>query len=258
MVVASRHGAVNWVDLSTPDPEGAASFYEHLLGWSMEKTPTPMGEYYVGKVGDREAAGLMAQSPDLEGMPAMWTVYFTVDDIDAAVAAVTVAGGSVMAPPFEIPDGARVAVVADPTGGMFGLITATGEEGEYVSSETGALDWVELLTRDPATAEAFYRQVFGWEAATDDYSGTRYTVFSLDGEEVAGMMLMPDEVPAEAPAHWSVYFAVGDCRAAETTVDELGGLVLRPTMDMPDGRFAVMADPQGATFQVMETASSEA
>jgi hypothetical protein len=117
--------------------------------------------------------------------------------------------------------------------------------------------WVELLTRDPAAAEGFYTAVFGWKTVTEVTQGTAYTMFKLDDQDVAGMMMMPEQVPAEAPAHWAVYFAVTDCAVVERKAAELGGQVLHPTTDIEVGRFAVLADPQGATFQLLESVTEQ-
>jgi predicted enzyme related to lactoylglutathione lyase len=65
------------------------------------------------------------------------------------------------------------------------------------------------------------------------------------------MMDMPPMVPAEVPSHWLVYFAVDDTDASVAKAQELGGSVRMPPMDVPVGRFAVVADPQGATFAVI-------
>ena len=113
---------------------------------------------------------------------------------------------------------------------------------------------MELLTRDPVAAEHFYAEVFGWKAQAADQAGTTYTMFKLDGEDVAGMMMMPEEVPAEVPAQWAVYFTVADCTSTERKAAELGGQVLRPSTSIEIGKFAVLADPHGATFHLMEFA----
>lgn len=252
MIDAGTYGAMNWVDLSTPDIAAAAEFYSMLLGWTVETSTTPMGEYFVGKVGDREVAGMMQQSPEIAGSPPTWTVFCYVEHIEETLAKVGNAGGLVLQPAFDIPGDARVAVVADPTGAMFALIAGPRPEGPYLSEDPGFVSWVELLTRDPAAAQGFYGAVFDWKALTEQYGPTEYTSFQLDEENVAGMMMMPDEVPAEAPAHWSIYFGVTDCAAVEQKAVELGGRVLVPTKDIEMGRFAVLADPQGATFNLME------
>lgn len=252
MIDAATHGAPNWVDLSTPDVEAAVSFYRDLLGWSVERQTTPMGDYFVAEAGDREVAGMMAHGAGMEKAPAMWTTYFFVEDVDTAAERVVEHGGAVIAAPFDIPDG-RVAVVTDPTGAMFALISHAMPEGHsYLAEDHGSVCWIELLTRDTQTAETFYADVFGWKAETQIFEEITYTTFQLNGEEVAGMMYMPATVPAEAPAHWSVYFAVDDCAAVEHRIAELGGQVLYPTTPTNTGKFAVAADPQGATFDLME------
>lgn len=250
MIDAATYGAPNWVDLSTPDIEGAVRFYRELFGWEIEHQATPMGDYYVAKAGDREICGLMASGE--AGVPAMWTTYFYVADVDTTAEGITEHGGSVVAPPFDIPDG-RVAVVTDATGAMFALISTPMPEGHtYFAQGHGSVCWIELLTREPQAAEAFYAAMFGWKAETQIFGETAYTTFQLDGEDVAGMMLMPKMVPAEAPSHWSVYFAVDDCSELEQRVPAIGGQVLVPTTPMEMGEFAVMADPSGATFDLME------
>ena len=166
------------------------------------------------------------------------------------------AGGRVLTGPFDIPDG-RVAVVSDPSGAVFGIISTPLEHADkrWFSVESGAVCWVELLTRDLDAAGPFYASVFGWDSETSHSQGTAYTTFGLDGDQVAGMMSMPAEVPAAAPSHWMVYFAVDDCEEAERKAESLGGRVLRTTADIPAGRFAVLEDPQSTPFQIMESSA---
>lgn len=253
MITADTNNAPDWVDLTTPDVASAVDFYSELLNWEVTKTPTPMGDYFIATQHGHQVAGLMAQSPDMEGTPPMWTMYINVDSVDQTTPKVEPAGGRVLAGPFDIPDG-RVAIIADPSGAMFGIISTPLEHSDkrWFSVAEGAVCWVELLTRDPANAEGFYTDVFGWNAESSDSGTTRYTTFSLDGDQVAGMIMMPVEVPAEAPSHWMVYFAVDDCVAAEKKAEELGGHVLRATQKIEMGRFAVLEDPQSAPFQIME------
>jgi predicted enzyme related to lactoylglutathione lyase len=111
---------------------------------------------------------------------------------------------------------------------------------------------VETLTRDVDASIRFYEAVFGWTASTTDDGGHRYTTFFLDGEEIAGLLEMPPQVPPEAPAHWAVYFAVEDCEVTERGAVDLGGSVLVETRPVEIGRFAVLEDPAGATFDIMD------
>ena len=250
MITASTYGAPNWADLSTTDVAGATDFYRRLFGWEIEKTTTPLDDYFIGRMGGREIGGMMTMPPG-EPMPPMWTSFIYVEDVDASADRVRDAGGSVLEEPFDIPDG-RVAVIADPGGAMLGIITHPAPDGTWMSPDAGSVCWIELLTRDVPGAESFYTQVLGWKAETQIYGETAYTTFSLDGEPVAGMMGVPDELGDEVPSHWSVYFAVEDCAETITRATDLGGTVLRPSQQMEMGHFAVLQDPQGAVFQVMD------
>ena len=69
------------------------------------------------------------------------------------------------------------------------------------------------------------------------------------------MMTMPDMVPAEVPAHWLVYFGVDDTDASVSKATELGATTLVAPTDIPPGRFAVLADPDGAIFAVIKMQS---
>jgi uncharacterized protein len=247
----STLGEPSWVDLSTPDVEGSARFYTDLLGWTVEKHSSPMGDYHIGTVDGRQIGGMMAAPPQTAEMPATWAVLFSVADVDATVAAVQRAGGSVVDPAFDLPD-SRIAIVADPAGAVFGVVSHAAPVDPWLSSALGAVCWIELLTHDPDAAIDFYTSVLGWHASTDTYGDVRYTTFTREGQSVAGAMMMPDEVPVELGAVWSIYFAVEDCAATEHHAVQLGGAVAKPTTPVGEGRFAVLADPYGATFQVMD------
>ena len=129
---------MTWIDLSTPDVEAAARFYRQLLGWSdVEVSSTPMGDDDIGKVGDRQVGGMMGQGPELAGTPPMWTVFVYNDDVDATAARVADARGTVLTPPFDIPE-ARIAVIADPAGAVFALFGGPEIEGEFYSGTSAA------------------------------------------------------------------------------------------------------------------------
>lgn len=251
-----KSGTVSWVDLSTPDIEDAKRFYAGLLGWELTVQRTPMGEYTVASSGGREVAGMMAQAPEMAGTPAVWTVFVVVDDIEATLAGVTGAQGEIRQAPFEIPGGAQVAVVADRSGADFALISHGPRPGyPYYSDEVGAVCWAELMTRDVQAAIGFYHDVLGWTAETDDSGPIPYTVCMLDDDQVAGMIGRPPDLPAGVPDSWSVYFTVADCKATQSLATELGGSVILSATPTPMGPFAVLADPAGAAFQVMEITS---
>ena len=197
---AERIGTIDWVDLSTPDVEAARAFYAAVLGWTYETTETPMGVYHIARVGGHEAGGLMQSDPDSPA-PTVWTMFVKVASVDDMVPAVVNAGGSVVSEPIDIPGGARVAVVADPVGAVFALISGGPEPGADEPTlrrdDPGAVAWCELMSRDPHAAVGFYDAAFGWEAAFEPSTG--YTTFRVHGVDVGGLLPMPDEMPADVP-----------------------------------------------------------
>jgi hypothetical protein len=185
------------------------------------------------------------------GIPPHWNSYVSVDDIEASVAKVAPAGGTVVAPPFDVFDSGRMAVVQDPTGAMFELWQAKEHIGAGLVNEPGTWAWNELITPDIPAATAFYRALFGWgtsvqEAGTPD--GQNYTQWTLGDQSIGGMMNPP--MPG-IPPMWSIYFAVDDTDATVAKAKALGGSVMSEPMDIDPGRFAVLTDPQGAVFNVI-------
>jgi len=250
-------GSIDWVDLATPDIEESVSFYAQLFDWEVDAATSAMGMYYVGKVGGADAAGMMQRGADVPAtVPAMWSIYIRVESADTAVARARLLGATLLQQPFDIPGGARIAVLEDPAGAAF--VVVSGSPGlELARNVPGSVIGCELLTRDLDAALHFYSEMFGWKADVDLESG--YVTFRHDGNEVAGMMAMPAEIPAEAPSHWLPYFAVSDCEAACAAVQGLGGTLAMPLRAMSvedaDIKMAVAEDPTGAVFGMIEHVS---
>ncbi|CAN7226655.1 VOC family protein [Phenylobacterium sp. LjRoot219] len=125
-------------------------------------------------------------------------------------------------------------------------------------SNHGRYIWYELMTSDVEAAKRFYGDVVGWTHEDMSAGDMTYTVLkAADAPSgVAGMMTIPAEVKAMGvPPNWTGYVCVDDCDAAAEKVRSLGGSVMRPPEDIPDiGRFAVVADPHGAVFEIMKPA----
>ena len=119
----------------------------------------------------------------------------------------------------------------------------------------GRFVWQELMTEDTGTAGAFYSKVVGWRAQPSSVDPT-YTQFGTGGAFYAGMMKLPDEARAAgAKPQWVPYIGAADVEATMAAAERLGGRVMRPAHDIPTvGRFAILADPQGAAFAVFKPA----
>lgn len=249
-----KPGTFCWIDLGTPDQDGAGEFYEALFGWQLkeDENAEQTGGYRTAQREGNAIGGVMKLMQ--EGQPPAWMNYVCVEDADATAEKVREAGGTVYAEPMDVLDYGRMAVLADPTGAVFGIWQPGVHIGADIVGETGAMNWNELNTRDPEAAKSFYGDVFGWSFEEKEYEGTgAYTAIVLGEETVGGLIDITDRVPAEVPAHWLVYFAVEDLDATLATVKEQGGDVPTGPFDIVEiGRLAVLKDPWGAIFAVIQ------
>ena len=250
-------GTPNWVDLQTSDQDAAKAFYAGLFGWSYDDQPMPDGAVYsMAMLGEHPVAAIAPQPPEMAaaGAPPMWNTYLAVDSVDDAVAKAEAAGGKVAMAPFDVMDAGRMAFVIDPSGAPVALWQANQHIGATLVNEPGTVTWNELITTDP-DAPAFYQSVAGLTTSTMDMGDGPYTLFEAAGQMVGGTT--PPYAPG-TPNHWHVYFGVADADATVAKATELGGSVLVPAFDTPVGRMAVIADPQGAVFSIMQPAQQPA
>ena len=109
------------VELNTPDPEKAKSFYSQLFQWKLADVPNPAvpgGSYTMIEVGAGTGGGIMKQIP---GGPSGWLAYVEVDDIHATTQRAESLGGKVMKDVTEVPGMGWLSFIQDPTGVILGL-----------------------------------------------------------------------------------------------------------------------------------------
>jgi predicted enzyme related to lactoylglutathione lyase len=256
-------GVPCWVATVHPDPEKAVSFYTELFAWEATNLMPPgsPSKYFVCTRRGRDVAAIGSERGALS-VPT-WDTYIWAESADDTVAKVTDAGGSVVVEPFDHLGAARVAVVADTAGAVFGVWQPAEHRGAQLVNEPGAWSMSQLNSRDPEGAKAFYGAVFGWEPDTFDMGEGEITLWRLPGyvggeptqpvsREVVGVMvpITGDQSPEDVSAYWSVDFWVDDVDAAADKATELGGEVKISPFDTSVGKTAVLADPQGAVFSV--------
>lgn len=116
-----------------------------------------------------------------------------------------------------------------------------------MTNTPGEFIWYELMTGDPDAAAGFYGAVVGWTVREFE-PGAEYRLFSTPETEVAGLMRTPPE-QASAPPSWFGYIGVDDVDAKARELVAAGAVQHVPPTDIPGvGRFAMLADPQGAPF----------
>jgi len=240
-----------WVDLGSPDLEASKRFYSSLFGWSAESMGEEAGGYTLFNKGSAQVAG--AGPLMMEGQPTAWTTYVYVDDLDATAAKVSAAGGTVLVAPMDVLDVGRMGVFLDSTGAAFAAWQPKAHTGAGLFNEPGSLTWNELASRDIEASKRFYASVFGWEGSTSPFGPTTYTEFKVNGNTIGGMRELGAQDAADVPPHWLVYFAVADTDATVAKAESEGAHSLVPPTTIPPGRFAVLADPQGAVFAIIAT-----
>lgn len=242
-------GTFCWWELLTSDQDGAKRFYSSMFGWEPKDSPIGPGmTYTMFFLGGRDVGATFRMTPDMKGIPPHWGSYVSVADVDDAAARAEKLGGKIMKAPFDVMTFGRMATVADPQGAFFNLWQPKEHAGAGRKQETHAVGWNELWTSDPKGAIAFYTGLFGWTAKT--HGPSEYTELFQGDKAIGGMMKlqMPD-----VPPHWAIYIEVKDCDAAIAKAKSLGAALHFGPMDVPHvGKFAALADPQGAGLMVIQ------
>ena len=239
-----------WADLSSQDAAGSREFYAKLFGWKVEVSPDPQyGGYATAKIGGKDVAGI---GPAMgEEQPTAWTVYIGSSDAADTAKKAEAAGGKVVVAPMEVGDQGTMVVIQDPTGAFLGVWQPKNMSG-FQEGQANSFGWAELWSRGIEKATPFYTKVFGWGTKKSEMGNTPYTEFLASGESIAGGMEMDPMVPAEVPSYWLVYFNVGDVDQAFKKAKDAGAKEMLAPQDFPGGRFAIVSDPQGATFGLLK------
>jgi hypothetical protein len=250
-----KAGSFSWVELATTDQAAAKAFYAALFGWTPDDSPIGPDELYSmfrleGR--DTGAAYTLRKEQRAQGVPAHWGIYVAVESAEVSAKRAAELGGTVLAPPFDVFDYGRMAVVQDPTGATFSLWQPKTHAGIGIAGADGTLCWADLSSPDPASAAKFYSGLFGWRIAAGEHDPSGY-LHIANGEDFIGGIPPADRRDPKVPPHWLVYFLTSDCDATAAKAKGLGARFhLEPTTVEHVGRMAVLADPQGAGFAIFQ------
>ena len=269
-----------WYELDTPDPDGAKAFYDEVVGWDIEPEPTGELDYRMIRLGagGENAGGVMRLTDEMRdhGARPLWLGYIGVPDVDASVRVVEDDGGKVLMKPFDVHEVGRIALVADPQGAPFYLMTPRpthgGEAGDgtvFSADESRHVRWNELSSSDPDAAIDFYARHFGFRqegemdmpVLSDAAGGVEGGEFGkyrflYRGDQMIGAV-MP-KMPQMPVSLWSFYIGVDDIDRAAEAIRSGGGQILVGPMEIPGGEYSVNAlDPQGASFGLVGPRKSQ-
>ncbi|MEV4557584.1 VOC family protein [Kitasatospora sp. NPDC049285] len=246
-------GSPNWIDLGSPDTAESALFYGSVFGWTLRSAGPESGGYGFFQQDGRTVAAVGPLTEE-EALPA-WTVYFRVADADATAKAADQLGGTVRTEPADVFTAGRFAQLTDPTGGQFAIWQSGDTVGLDAVGGDGGLCWAELHTSDIPAALRFYQGLFDWRTRDSGVADVDYTVLrTAEGaDEFAASFGGVAGVHPRVNVGWLVHFAVADALLTTDQVRQSGGSVVVPPEQVPTvGRIAVLADPFGAQFAILE------
>lgn len=249
-----------WIDVMVRDPEASRRFYESIFGWTYEVGGEETGGYTMCLSDGEVVAGLSGMMPEAGDASPCWSLYFAASDVDAVAAKVKASGGSLVVEPMDVLDVGRMLFGFDSTGATFGAWQAREHPGFARDGGRcrgrGGFVWAELNATDPSAADAFYQRVFGFgQRQIGDGANFDYSVWSVGDRDVVGRARLAGDQAAGLAgfgSHWLIYLNITDVDAACERVAAGGGEIQRPPHDSPHGRFATVADPDGAVFNIID------
>jgi predicted enzyme related to lactoylglutathione lyase len=255
-----RHvGKIVGVELVTPNLAAAEAFYAGLLGWTFVDSASGGLHRSEASTDGRSVAALVERTiPAGARIQPAWLTFIAVRDVDAAQKTALRYGAHSLAAPHEVPGRGREAVLADPQGAVFALRTAVRADPAEELPDPGEWIWSSLFVTDVDADVAFYQSVFDYEVfdVSADSTATHLILASEDYARASANKLPAS--PAHGHPHWLNYVRVTDADQAVARVIALGGRVLvQPRVDRSGGKVAVVSDPQGAPFGLLEWSSEE-
>ncbi len=256
---AEHHrGKVVFAELVTPDLDAARRFYGGLFGWSFQDAGGGVNRFTQASVNGRVVAGIV-QRPLPSGRRPAWLTFMAADDAAKAAALATHSGAKLLFEPHRIANLGQEAILADPQGAVFAVLASSSGDPPDLLAEPGEWIWSSLITTDPDADASFYRSLFGYEVFNlPDAQDARHLILASESYARASVNPIPPSRPNARP-RWVSYVRVEDATAMAARVAAMGGrVVLPPQLDRHGGKIALVADPQGALFGLLEWSSDVA
>lgn len=254
-------GAVFSADIAVPEHEREIRFYARVL--STGEHPLWREEDLMNNVG-LPIIGLGARGTEFAHLPLQWMPHIQVADVAGSVQRALELGGRELMHAKNDDGSSQWAVLLDPNGAAFGIIPVVPVEQmppasavpPQVGTSVGRIAWLDLTVTDASSARDFYRDVIGWSVKDVDMQdgGASYADYHMlgeDGTPLAGICHARG-VNADLPPIWMIYLPVGDLAESLRRVDAEAGRVLKVVGGEGNYRFAVIQDPVGAYFALLQ------
>jgi predicted enzyme related to lactoylglutathione lyase len=241
-----------FAELVTPDLAAAKKFYAGLFGWTFQDYVQRDAMFSQAMINGQVVGGIY-QRPLPAGRRPGWIGFIATSDLAKAESLATQNGAKVLLSARPFANLGQEAVLADPQGAVFGVLDSSSGDPPDAMAGPGEWIWSSLITTDPAADAAFYKVVFGYEVYDlPDVQDKQHLILASDRFARASVNPMPPSWTGAKP-RWLNFIHVDDASAMCAEVTTLGGKVVQaPHMDRHGGKIAVVADPAGALFGLME------
>jgi predicted enzyme related to lactoylglutathione lyase len=248
-------GQIIWHDLETTDLARAEAFYKALFGWQIREYRTTANLYVVAVDAGRPIAGMLQRSVhEDEEKPSRWIPLLSAGDVDAAVSLARRYAGHVLADPQDQPERGRQALISDPDGLTLALEnSSSGDPGEGEAA-TGAWTWDSLFARDPAANAVFFQQALGYRIlGVPAQPGFERILLGTGDRARFSINPLPNASWPQVGA-WVGFLRSADVADTVARALTLGGrVIVESQADSQGALTAILADPTGALFGVMQT-----
>lgn len=255
----THSGKMLWADLVTPDLAAAEKFYGGVFGWTFQSVRAGDSKYAVALLDGRPVAGLFEKAiASGQHHQSAWLTFLAAGDIEAAKHTAVAHGAKVLAEVKDYPMRGRQCVLSDPEGAVFALLSSSsGDTPDYLPGN-GDWIWSSLHAKDAGAEAAFYQQLFNYDVfEMDNDDGLVHLILSSDNYARASANDLA-QGSAHRHSHWLNFLRVDSAARTAAKAQAMGGRVLvQPRVDRQGGMLAVLADPAGAAFGVMEWSDSD-
>ena len=249
-------GKFIWADLVTDDANAAMNFYGQVFNWNFK----PYGNYVIVGNDMHPMGGIIQKARPANNSKARprWFPYMSVSNVGEAEAKVKNSGGKVLQATTTFPKRGAQAIFADPEGAVFGVMKSnSGDPQDYLAG-SGDWVWIQLLSRNARDAGEFYRKLGGY-TVTENTQANRVNDYILvsKGYARATVRTLTSSHPDANPT-WLLFVRVEDiAKTIERAKLYQGSVLIEPRPDLFDGKVAVLADPTGAIFGILQWSPQE-
>ena len=243
-------GKFIWRNLFTNDVESAVNFYRGMFSWESRRFGGGRNAYMLMTNTGLSVAGIILLD-NKDNSENQWVSFISVDDVKQTSNYVTATGGKVLVSPRVFEQHGQLAIFTDPEGAAFGVMNSSSGDPREVMPRVGQFVWADLLAMQPVTQTRFYQGIANYTVDPNPSAGTKIDFFlKTNNIPRAGVLEIPDD---DILPNWLPYVRVNNIVDSVVKTTQLGGtVILEPSVNVYNGKLAVILDPTGAAIGMVE------